>query len=81
MKVKIRKNIGLKEAEKFSNILNTFTGDINLKSGEYCIDGKSMMGILAVMYCAKEDIYLDAVELDDEEMSKLCEKIADYIEA
>ena len=81
MQVKIRKNIGLKEAEKFSNILNKFPGDINLKSGAYCIDGKSMMGILAVMYCAKEDIYLDAVELDDEAMQKLCEQIETYIEA
>ena len=80
MKIKIKKSIGLKEAEKFSNILNGFTGDINLRSGEYCIDGKSMMGVLAVVYCAKEDIYLDAVELDDREMVKLCDKIADYIE-
>jgi len=81
MKIKIKKSIGLKEAEKLSNILNNFAGDINLKSGEYCIDGKSMMGILAVMYCAKEDIYLDAVELDDADMAALCEKITDYIEA
>jgi len=80
MRVKIKKNIGLKEAEKLSNILNRYPGDINLRSGEYCIDGKSMMGILAVMYCAKEDIYLDAVELDDEAMSQLCEKIETYIE-
>lgn len=81
MQIKIRKNIGLKEAEKFSNILNKFPGDINLKSGEYCIDGKSMMGILAVMYCAKEDIYLDAVELGDEALQDLCDEIQAYIEA
>lgn len=81
MQIKIKKNIGLKEAEKLSNALNKFPGDINLKSGEYCIDGKSMMGILAVMYCAKQDIFLDAVELDDDEMKKLCDAIAEYIEA
>ena len=80
MQIKIRKNIGLKEAEKFSNILNQFPGDINLKSGEYCIDGKSMMGILAVMYCAKEDIYLEVNELSDAEIEKLCKNIVDYIE-
>jgi len=80
MKIKIKKNIDLKGAEKFSNILNGFTGDINLRSGEYCIDGKSMMGVLAVVYCAKEDIYLDAAELDDREMVMLCDKIEEFIE-
>ncbi len=79
MLIKIKKDIGLKEAEKLSNILNKFEGDINLKSGAYCIDGKSMMGILAVTYCAKEEIYLEAVELDDKEMNALCEAIVDYI--
>ncbi len=79
MLIKIKKDIGLKEAEKFSNILNKFPGDINLKSGTYCIDGKSMMGVLAVSYCAKEDIFLEAVELDDMEMNELCKAIVDYI--
>ncbi len=80
MRVQIKKTIGLKEAEKFSNILNGFEGDMNLRSGEYCIDGKSMMGILAVMYCAKEDIYLEFADLEDSDVKLLCKKIEEFIE-
>ncbi len=38
----------IEDVRKFVNIVSTFEGDIDLKSGRYVVDAKSIMGIFSI---------------------------------
>lgn len=78
MKLEVNVN-GIKEAEKFSAICQQYPYEMLMRSGDFCMDPKSMLGVLAIFYSAKEPVILDTGDMDDKEIKKFCENIQEYI--
>ncbi len=64
----------LEEVRKFVNTVTAFDGDIDLKSGRYTVDAKSIMGIfsLDLLNPVEMTIYCDNCDA-------IVEKLKDYI--
>lgn len=62
------------EVRDFVNIVTAFDGDVDLVSGKYTVDGKSIMGIFSL------DL-LDpiTVNVEDKDADELFEKIKPFI--
>ncbi len=70
-------NISLKsitDVKDFVNIVNKYDFDIDLTSGRYVVDAKSIMGIFSLDLCKpiKVDVHSDDCE-------GFCEEIKNYI--
>lgn len=78
MKLEVAVN-GIKEAEKFSAICQEYPYEMLMRSGDFCMDPKSMLGVLAIFYSAKEPVVLDTGDMDDQQIEKFCKAIKDYI--
>ena len=71
----------MKDAERLSVICRTFPQEIYLRSDKLCTDPKSTLGILAMMYSARDNIYMDTGDMGEEDLNRLMKEIADYIAA
>ena len=69
----------MKAAEKLSRICKESGHDIALRSGKFHIDPKSTLGILAMMYSARDQMYLDTGSLNESDLSSFLEAIDSYI--
>lgn len=69
----------MKAAEHLSSICKDFSDELYLRSEKFCIDPKSTLGILAMMYSARDDMYLDTGDLEDRNIPKLLKAIESYI--
>ncbi len=69
----------MKDAERLSMICRAFDQEIYLRSEKLCTDPKSTLGILAMMYSAKENIYMDTGDMGEEDLKRLMREIGDYI--
>ena len=69
----------MKAAENLSAICKNFTGEMTLISEKYCIDPESTLGILAMMYSARDQMYLDTGTLPEAELNGFLEAIDSYI--
>ena len=49
----------MKDAERLSHICKEYENEVYLKSDKFCVDPKSTLGILAMMYSARDNMYLD----------------------
>ncbi len=78
MNVHIRVN-SMKAAEHLSAICKEYPYELLLKSDRFCIDPKSTLGILALMYSAKDSMYLDLNDLDENLYPKFMNAIASYM--
>lgn len=65
------KHLNAKEASKLSVLLKNYSCEALLKAGQYCIDGKSVLGILSIMESEPDDIILEINELPDELQAEL----------
>ena len=54
----------MKEAEHLSAICKEYPYELYLRSEKFCIDPKSTLGILAMMYSARDCMYLDTGDLE-----------------
>ena len=70
----------MKAAEQLSTICKGFSGEMYLRSDKFCVDPKSTLGILAMMYSARDEMRLDTGELDEQDTEKLLNAIRGYIE-
>ena len=77
MKIRIRAD-SMQDAEALSAICGKFKGEILLKAGKYCVDAKSSLGFLALMYSAKDLLYLDASALDEVDRDRLAKAVREY---
>lgn len=76
----IRINIaGMKEAEQLSAICKEYSAEIFLRAEKFCIDPKSTLGILAMMYSARDSMYIDTGDLDDGEIPGFIKALDSYI--
>jgi phosphotransferase system HPr-like phosphotransfer protein len=79
MKFEVRVE-GIKNAEKCSNACQNFPYEMLLRSGDFCMDPKSMLGVLAIFYSAQEPVILDTGDtMGDKDVQKLVESIKDYV--
>lgn len=69
----------MKEAEHLSNICKEYSNELFLRSQKFCIDPKSTLGILAMMYSARDEMYLDTGDLEDKQLPKFLEAIQGYL--
>ena len=69
----------MKAAERLSNICKEYDNDFFLRSEKFCIDPKSTLGILAMMYSARNSMYLDISELDENLYPKFLTAIDSFI--
>ena len=69
----------MKAAEKLSSICKEFGNDISLRSGKFNIDPKSTLGILAMMYSARDHMFLDTGSMTDGEIPKFLDAIDGYM--
>lgn len=69
----------MKAAEKLSSICKEFGNDISLRSGKFHIDPKSTLGILAMMYSARDHMFLDTGSMTDGEIPKFLDAIDGYM--
>ncbi len=70
---------GLKDAERFSAICQQFPYEFYLRSQQYCIDPKSMLGVLAIFHSSPEDVYIDTNEMGDEAIARFTDKAKAFI--
>lgn len=71
-------NIKLKEINdvyKLVNILVGFEGDVDLESGKYKVDGKSILGIFSLDLRQPIKVTYD----NEKGAEKLCEQLKDFI--
>ena len=69
----------MKSAEHLSSICKDYSNELYLRSEKFCIDPKSTLGILAMMYSARDTMYLDTGDLGDRELPKFLKAIDSYI--
>lgn len=78
--MKIRIHIdSMKAAEHFSGICKDFTEEVLLRSEKFCVDPKSTLGILAMMYSARDTMYIDTNDMEDERIPAFADAIKAYI--
>lgn len=69
----------MKSAEHLSSICKDYSNELFLRSEKFCIDPKSTLGILAMMYSARESMYLDTGDLSDRQLPNFLEAIDSFI--
>ena len=69
----------MKAAEQLSAICKDFTEEILLRSEKFCVDPKSTLGVLAMMYSACDTMFLDTNEMEDERIPKFVKAISAFL--
>lgn len=69
----------MKAAEHLSSICKDYPNELFLRSEKFCIDPKSTLGILAMMYSARDSMYLDTGDLEDTQIPRFVNALSDYI--
>jgi len=78
MKIHVRVD-SMKAAEQLSSICKDYSYELYLRSEKFCIDPKSTLGILAMMYSARDEMYLDTAEMPDVEVPLFLEKLEAFL--
>ncbi len=78
MKIRIQID-SMKEAEKFSAICKKFTEELTLRADHFCTDPKSVLGVLAMMYSARDGMYVDTAEMEDKRIAEFSKSIEEYL--
>lgn len=58
----------LGEVKEFNAAANQMTGDVDLRSGRYCVDAKSIMGIFSLNL--GRDLIVESTTATEEELRK-----------
>ncbi len=64
--------------KSFVNIINKYPFDLDLRSGRYVVDAKSILGIFSLDL--SNPIELEILSDDENEIAKLLEDIKDFIQ-
>ena len=76
MKTLMIKLSTIEEVRKFVNIVCAFDGDVDLKSGRYIIDAKSIMGIFSLDLSKPIDLCIHA---DESTITPIMDVVNPYI--
>ncbi|MBR5111093.1 MAG: hypothetical protein IK099_13020 [Clostridia bacterium] len=66
-------------AERLSNICKQYDNQFYLRSEKFCIDPKSTLGIMAMMYSVRNRMFLDTGALNEADLSKFIKDIDGYL--
>ncbi len=69
----------MKAAERLSNICKEYDNEFFLRSEKFCIDPKSTLGIMAMMYSVRNRMFLDTGTLDEESLNRFLSEIDSYL--
>ena len=69
---------GINDVKKFVNVVSKYEFDVDLLSGRYAVDAKSIMGIFSLDLTKPIEMEIHAKE-DDEAAQNFLEEIKDYI--
>ncbi len=69
----------MKAAERLSNICKEYDNDFFLRSEKFCIDPKSTLGIMAMMYSVRNRMFLDTGALSEADLAEFLRKIDGYL--
>lgn len=69
----------MKDAEHFSNIVRRYPAEITLKADKFCVDPKSALGVLAILYSSRDNMVLDTGDMEDHDIPSLVRDIQSYI--
>ncbi|MBQ7656042.1 MAG: hypothetical protein IJI53_12125 [Clostridia bacterium] len=69
----------MKAAERLSNICKEYDNDFFLRSEKFCIDPKSTLGIMAMMYSVRNRMFLDTGALGEKDLAKFLREIDSYM--
>ena len=69
----------MRDAEHFSNLLRKHPEEMTLNGGKFCVDPKSVLGVMAMMYSARDEMALNTGDMDDERIPALVREIGSYI--
>ena len=69
----------MKAAEHLSSICKDYENELLLRSEKFCVDPKSTLGILAMMYSARNSMYLDTNDMEDAQIPHFLKAIDSYI--
>ncbi len=69
----------MKAAEQLSAICKDFTEEVLLRSEKFCVDPKSTLGVLAMMYSARDTMFLDTNDMDDATLPKFIKAVETYL--
>ncbi|MBR6810338.1 MAG: hypothetical protein IKM64_08660 [Clostridia bacterium] len=69
----------MKAAEQLSAICKDFSEEILLRSEKFCVDPKSTLGVLAMMYSARDTMFLDTNEMEDGRIPKFVKAISAFL--
>ncbi len=69
----------MKAAERLSNICKEYDNEFFLRSEKFCIDPKSTLGIMAMMYSVRNRMFLDTGTLDEESLNRFLREIDSYL--
>ena len=69
----------MKEAEKLSSICQKFPHEFYLRGDNFCVDPKSTLGVLAMMYSARDKMYIDTNEMGDTKLEEFVKALRDFI--
>ena len=69
----------MRAAEQLSLICKGVANELFLRSAQYCIDPKSTLGVLAMMYSARDDMKLDTGELREPDLSRFLRDLSPFL--
>ena len=69
----------MKEAERLSDICKDYPNELALRADRFCVDPKSTLGILAIMYSARDNMVLDTGDIEDDQIPAFLEKIGHFL--
>lgn len=73
-------NVGsMKEAEHLSSICKDYPNELALRADRFCVDPKSTLGILAMMYSARDNMYLDTGDIEDTVLPEFLKAVDSYL--
>lgn len=71
----------MKEAEHFSNIVRNYNAELTLHAGKFCVDPKSSLGVLAILYSARDNMELDTADMEDQVIPRFIKDIEPFLKA
>ncbi len=77
MQIHIRVD-SMKAAEALSAICKEYPCEMLLRSDRFCIDPKSLLGVLAMMYSARDSMFLDTNDMEEDAVPRFLAAIVPY---
>ncbi len=72
------KIVSMQDADKFNKLCSKFDCDMDLQSGKYYVDAKSIMGIFSLDLSKPIDVEIHADEKSKAECEKLIEELKQF---